>query len=251
MLKTGSKMVVLGSAVGMPYVFSNSGALRDKLYDTWGKPSTVEVAQLTPWQTQPGQTAGQNPLTGGDAIYPTPGAAPYGGAPAGSAPSGTGEAPQAAWAPQVHSARLDPVELRPLADVLRFDVTTAWVLANWARVSTALADVHLQGYRVSLITGTNEGDLAGALTYYFNPQQQVQRIVFQGTTGDARPLVEHLSKNFHFVREITPDPRQFVFTAHSGRNVTGQLRIRPVSVVRRDESQSRFEVGLVMERPTE
>ena len=67
--------------------------------------------------------------------------------------------------------------------------TSAWVLARWPRVSTRLANLDLQGYRVPLVSGTADGDLAGSLTYYFNSQQRVQRITFIGSTGDARPLV--------------------------------------------------------------
>lgn len=75
--------------------------------------------------------------------------------------------------------------VRDLAEVFRFDVTTDWILRHWPRVSTGLAQLQLQGYRVPLVTGTGEADLAGSLTYYFNARQKVQRITFCGTTGDA------------------------------------------------------------------
>ena len=76
-----------------------------------------------------------------------------------------------------------------LAEVLRFDVSPAWVLQRWPRVSTDLAVLQLHGYRVPLVTGTNQNDVAGSLTYYFNPSQQVQQITLRGTTGDPRAII--------------------------------------------------------------
>lgn len=235
MFKTGSKVMVLGSAVGLPYVFSNSVALRDKLYDSFGRPS-AEVAQAAPPATPavpapPAWPAGPNPLVGDAGPHAIP--------------------PVAPWAAEQRPAHLEPVELRPLADVLRFDVTTAWVMANWSRVSTALSDIQLQGYRVALITGTGDGDLAGSLTYYFNPLQKVQRIVFQGTTGDARPLVQHLTTHYKFERQVTADPREFLFEVRYHGRPVSQLRMRPAPIVRQDDSRTRFEVSLYLERPEE
>jgi len=59
------------------------------------------------------------------------------------------------------------------------------VISRWPRVSAGLAELQLQGYRVPLVSGTTANDLAGALTYYFNSRQQVQRITFQGTTATS------------------------------------------------------------------
>ena len=78
------------------------------------------------------------------------------------------------------------IDIQPLAAVFRCDITPPWVMSQWSRVSTGLAELDLHGYRVALISGTREGDLAGSLTYYFNIQQRLQRITFQGSTGDAR-----------------------------------------------------------------
>ena len=82
-----------------------------------------------------------------------------------------------------------------LSEALRFEVTSAWVLGRWPRVTAGLPDEDLQGYRVALVTGTREDDLAGSLTYYFNKHQRCQRITFQGTTGDARKLIAYLTQS--------------------------------------------------------
>ena len=146
---------------------------------------------------------------------------------------------------------LEGAPTKDLAEVLRFDVTTGWVLRRWPRVSTGLAELPLQGYRVPLVTGTRQTDLAGALTYYFNAQQQVQRISFRGTTGDPRELIRLLTTRYKFTRRLTNDPGLFIYevTDLGGRPVS-LLRIQSAPVVKSSEPNQRFDVELVIERPS-
>ncbi len=74
--------------------------------------------------------------------------------------------------------------VRDLRDVIRFDINPAWVMQNFGRVTTVLADVKLDGLRVPLVTGTAPTDLAGTITYYFDNQQTLRRINLQGLTGN-------------------------------------------------------------------
>ncbi len=139
-----------------------------------------------------------------------------------------------------------------LGEVLRFQgVTTGWVLGRWPRVATGLAELPLQGYRVPLVTGTKEQDLAGSLTYYFNAHQEVQRISFQGTTGDPRALIRHLTSQYKFTRRLTNDPGLFVYEV---RDPTGEpksvLTIRSAPVVKSSQRHGRFKVELRLERPS-
>lgn len=146
---------------------------------------------------------------------------------------------------------LDGKPVQDLADVFRFDVTPGWVLRRWPRVSTGLAELPLQGYRVPLVTGVAETDLAGALTYHFNPQQQLQRITFQGTTGNPRELIRLLTTRYRFTRRLTNDPGLFVYEVpQPGGEATSVLEIRPVGVIKSSEPNRRFEVDLVLERPS-
>ncbi len=140
---------------------------------------------------------------------------------------------------------------RNLAEVLRFqNVTTGWVLRRWPRVSTGLAELPLQGYRVPLVTGTRQTDLAGSLTYYFNSQQQVQRISFQGTTGDPRELIRLLTTRYKFTRRLTNDPGLFIYeVTDPGGRPGSLLKIQSSPVVKSSEPYRRFEVELVIERP--
>lgn len=136
-----------------------------------------------------------------------------------------------------------------LAEVLRFDVTSDWILRRWPRVSTGLSQPQFQGYRVPLVTGTAESDLAGSLTYYFNQQQQVEQITFRGNTGDARKLVELLTTRYKFTRRITNDPGVFVYeTASKSGKPGGVLTITMVGVVKAADACRRFDVDLVMRR---
>jgi hypothetical protein len=139
---------------------------------------------------------------------------------------------------------------RGLDEVLRFDVNSHWILQRWPRVSTGLAKLELQGYRVPLVTGTAETDLAGSLTYYFNPQQQVQRITFHGMTGNARELVRFLTSKYKFTRRLTNSPALVIYErASPGGHPTGELKMRPASVLKSNEPRQRFQVELTMERP--
>ncbi len=136
-----------------------------------------------------------------------------------------------------------------LGQVFRWDVSSAWVLGHWPRVSAGLAEVELQGYRVPLVTGASPDDLAGSLTYYFNRNQRVQRMTFFGTTGDSRRLVALMATRFGFTRELTDDPSLFLYRVRDGKKVISELRIEPAHVIRADTPHRRFDIALWIERP--
>ena len=145
---------------------------------------------------------------------------------------------------------LDKAPIDNLGAVLRFDISPDWVLGHWPRVSTGLAQLQLQGYRAPLVTGTAEDDLAGALTYYFDPQQRLQRITFYGVTGDAQKLVSLLSSQYRFSRRILNHPGMMVYEGPAvGREPKSSLRVETAEVVRINEPHRRFQVSLVLERP--
>ena len=131
------------------------------------------------------------------------------------------------------------------------NVSPAWIVRQWPRVSAGLGDLRLQGYRVPLVSGTAEDDLAGALTYYFNSQQQLERITFSGTTGDPRRLIRWVVDRFAFGRRLTNDPGVILYEV---RVLTGARRARLASVRSRSSRPAtrlaRFNVALTIERPT-
>jgi len=147
---------------------------------------------------------------------------------------------------------LEGTPVDDLADVFRFDVTPGWVVARWPRVSTALAQLQLQGYRVPLVTGTARDDLAGALTYYFNPRQEMQRLTFHGTTGDARKLVHLVTTRYGLARRLTNAPGMFLYERIGpDGEAKSFLWIRPAAVVKASDPLGRLEVALLLERPEE
>lgn len=92
-----------------------------------------------------------------------------------------------------------PMEFIPtinLDEIFRFDASPSWVQQRWQRVSTCPNLDGLRGLRVALVTGTNPNDLHGSLTYFFDVNQTVQRISFQGWTGDSTKLLQFLTQKF-------------------------------------------------------
>lgn len=147
------------------------------------------------------------------------------------------------------SLPLEGAPVRHVSELLRFDVTPDWIIRRWPRVSTGLADLQLQGYRVPVVTGTAPGDLAGALTYYFNSGQQVERITFHGTTGDAAPLINLMTRQYRMVRRPVNDPGLLFFEAAYGEGRPNSfVRIRSAGTIDASDPYHRFEVDLVMQR---
>lgn len=148
----------------------------------------------------------------------------------------------ASWAVEGPPARLD--------EILRFDITPEAVVSRWPRVTTGLADLELMGYRVPLVTGAGQADLAGSLTYYFDQRRQLRRIMFKGTTGDLSALRAVLGR-FGMVHRPTNDPALMVFEAIGPAGKTnGLARIRTAPVIQASDPLRRYEVHLVVDRPT-
>jgi hypothetical protein len=113
--------------------------------------------------------------------------------------------------------------------LFRFDVTPSWIVNNWPRVTTQLTEGELEGLRVTVVTGTGVQDLTGSLTYYFDKQQQLQRILFRGYTGDPRPLVALLSQQYGL--KLDPELGAWVLTARWNGSPTHLLHIQHVPIV--------------------
>lgn len=138
-----------------------------------------------------------------------------------------------------------------LAEALRWDLTPTWVMNRWPRVTTLLAELDLQGYRVPLVTGTGPTDVAGSLSYYFDATQQLRRIEFTGTTGDAHDLVVLLRDRHGFQRRLTEDPSTYLYQVEEDRRALSELRVRAAPVVKSGNPFTRFSLSLVMRRPEE
>lgn len=123
--------------------------------------------------------------------------------------------------PTGNTPHLDGGVIDQFEDVMNMNITPTWITQRWARISTNIQSGQWEGYRVPIVTGEQTDDLAGALTYYFDDQQQLQRIAFRGTTGEPQRIIRMLQQKFH----LTKRP-----TALIGLYIKSQNR-RPVSVL--------------------
>ncbi len=203
--------VGLAAAVGGPYAYFSGADISASLPDLWQWEPTAETMLEEPLDEQPAMQD----------ISP--------------AAAGAG------------LALADPRV--PLEETLRFDVSPDWIMRRWPRVSTHLSDLQLQGFRVPLVSGTGITDLAGSLTYFADRQQQIQRIEFHGTTGDASRLIYWLQAQHGFRRDASANPGTWRYVVTWNGNVHSQLEVRPAGVMRSDTPHGRFNVTLVMRRP--
>jgi len=165
----------------------------------------------------------------------------------GTAPATSGGATLAiSGSPAVPHA---DVQVQDASRVFDFEITPEWILARWPGVATGLAQLQLEGYRVPLVTGTAQHDLAGSLTYYFDAQQKLQRITFVGVSGDPRPLMGLLANRFHMARRLTNDPGMVVYeAAQASTRAASGLHIR-VAPPEPGEAYRHYDIEVSLERP--
>jgi len=133
-----------------------------------------------------------------------------------------------------------------LADVFRFDITIDWIMQHWPTVSMVSNDLKLQGYRVPLVSGINEDDVAGSLTYYFGPDHQVQKITFDGVTGNADRLIREVATPNGLVQTKTADPGLFLYQRNGWSKSESALKIRPAELMSRANANRRFQISLIL-----
>ena len=157
-------------------------------------------------------------------------------------------APQAA-APQAAES-LAPLANQPLqhfGEAIRFDINEQWIVDHWPRITTTLSEVSLEGFRVIFVSGTKPDDITGTLTYYFDPFHRVQRIAFEGHTGDERRLVDFLQKNYAF--QFYPSLGAGLYLATWNGAPTSVLQVQHVPVIDSTNRHMRLRVRLEINRP--
>lgn len=214
---------LLGASIGVPYAVSHSTSPKSPNPGATPAPAAMS-SFFSPAPFNAGPPAPSARFTAGP-IASAPGLL------ASDVPSAKGET-------QFHS----------LQEVLRFDVTREWVYANWTRKSTGLGDPEMFGIRVALVTGTGRADLAGSLTYQFNPQGQVQHISLRGRTADTTPIVNLVTTTYGLTRAEAL-PGEQLYQLGSGSKVSSELRTRAESVLWANVPNTSFVVELELERP--
>jgi hypothetical protein len=133
-------------------------------------------------------------------------------------------------------------------EVFRADVSPDWVTQRWPRITTVTAESGLEGLRVPLMTGTKIDDLAGTLTYYFNAQHQVQRLAFDGFTGDDRRLLAALTQVYGLQSEPTLHAGMYV-TRWNGQP-TSVMRVSRAPVITTATAHAQYHLQLELNRPS-
>ncbi|MGC4006672.1 MAG: hypothetical protein QM811_27535 [Pirellulales bacterium] len=118
-----------------------------------------------------------------------------------------------------------------LEEGLNLDMTQQYVLYRWPRVNTGLVEGDLRGYRVPFVTGSNEIDPAGALTFYFDKSHRCSRITFSGTVGNPQRLVMYLVQRYGFAPKNSTEPGVHFYEGHRGSK-PNLLTIRTAQMVR-------------------
>lgn len=134
-----------------------------------------------------------------------------------------------------------------LHEAITLDVTEQYVISRWPRVNTGLIEKDLRGFRVPYLSGSNEDDPAGALTFYFNKKHLCERLTFSGTVGDPRRLVMYLVQRYGFEAQPSPEAGTHLYQIRAGKQ-NSELRIKPATVVRSNTPHLRYEVELLISR---
>lgn len=143
-------------------------------------------------------------------------------------------------------SKLTGPEVGSISDIIRLDVRRSWVMDNWARVSTYLMDRNLEGLRVPIVSGTSSQDIAGSLTYFFDHQQLLQRVTFEGHTGDPSPLIALVTKHYGLCHEPSLGPGMFM--ARKDDQIVSALRIGQDAVTTANRPFERYQIMLELNR---
>lgn len=155
--------------------------------------------------------------------------------------------PGDANAPDMNAMPLAFVPVTNFAEVIRLDANSAWVKSRWDRISVFSTGDGLTAFRCDLVTGVNQGDLHGCLSYFFDRQDKVARISFRGWCGDPTPI-----RNFATTMwQLEPKNGQSssVFLARSWRITRGALILQNAPIIRRDQPQEQVAVFFEVAAP--
>ncbi len=217
---------VLMSAVAIPYAMSTGSQ-----WWTTIKSNVASMSQSSeqPADATPAKTASPPEFTAGS-------------------PTNYAQVASAPGRP-AHSVPIEGYGTYNLSEVINFGATPSWVMTRWPRVTVGLAELDMQGYRVPLVTGTRQDDLAGSLTYYFGTDQRVKLIHFRGTTGDPRKLIQLVMGQYKLLPQPTGDPSLQLYQVKWNGKPVSELQVHTAQVLRASDPFKRFRLELALKRP--
>lgn len=133
-----------------------------------------------------------------------------------------------------------------LPHLLSFDISPDWVSRNWARVTTGLSELDLQGWRVPISLAGHGSELVGSITYYFDHDRRVQRILLHGYTPDASEVLQ-LATTRYAMRRV-PSTSEELFAADVAGQPIGGLRVNYSRIMSRDNAGKRCELLMELNR---
>jgi hypothetical protein len=133
-----------------------------------------------------------------------------------------------------------------IEQAFRFDLTPHWISSRWPRVSTVLGDSEQLGMRVALVTGTRPDDVAGSLTYYFDPHHQLQRITFEGLTRDPRRILSATVTPYGLKSQPTTGAGHYI--SGDPKNPISEVTVEHLPVLVADPDAARAEVSVDLRR---
>ncbi len=147
-----------------------------------------------------------------------------------------------------HTAYGELAPAMPLEQAINFQMTIDRILKNWPQVSTGIKEDGLFGYRVPFVSGTEESDITGALTYFFGSDRVLYRIDFKGDTGDAGKLILHVTQAYKMQRQNSAEQGVYLFQTPGDVQAVGELRICPRTIIHNAHPHQRFELSLQLSR---
>lgn len=260
----------LASALGAPFVMFDEGTMqtvRERMsgmsqnalsvssVDSSNGYGRVALGESRPWPTdvagqlQHRRIASTASLSGDLADVP---GALDGQAYGGIDPVSSGSLASSAGGPGMNAAYATPMRPgdgpMPFDQIVRFDLTPDSITQNWSRVTTTQSEHFLLGMRVAVVTGPEISDLAGSMTYYFDEQDQLQRISLQGFTGDASRLIAHCEQGYKLEKQASLDAGMYI--AQWNGMPTSVLHVARAPIIRADSPRTQYYVTLEINRPS-
>lgn len=260
----------LASALGAPFVMFDEGTMqvvRERLAgmsaesisvpadDGSGNFSRVTLGEARVWPTDVAGQMQQRRIASTAVVSGDPASVPgtYDSqAYQGTTLASSGAFASAAGGPGMNAAYATPARPGdgpvPFDQIVRFDLTPDSITQNWSRVTTTQSEHFLLGMRVAVVTGPEISDLAGSMTYFFDDQDQLQRISLQGYTGDASRLIAHCEQAYKLEKQASLDAGMYI--ALWNGMPTSVLHVARAPVIRADSPRTQYYVTLEINRPS-